>query len=358
MTKKNIMPVVVLVVICIVVAAILGIVNMITAPIIAEKNNEAIKESLGKVMPDGEFDPEPDPLRNAPETISQIFTEKNGKGTVVVLLTKKGYTGKNIGLTVAIDTEGKITGMVITQNDESIVPEELKPYGNYGDLYVGAGASDIATLETGATVSYTESAIKNAVTDAFVYLGFAQPKPEIPRSEEELLSLAKDFYGDGSAKLKTVKMSDGKYVKRVYKESGSKSYIAYAFIYSRYGTPEFEFLIHVNEDGTVKNVKKILWKVSDPKPEWGYIPPTEERVDELFNSFISKDSETILSVDVKTGATNTSERLRDAAAEAIECGAIVNASKAPRVIGIVLLSFALVGTVAVVVFKKRRWSVK
>ena len=357
MKKKNIVPVVVLVVICIAVAAVLGTVNYFTAPIIAERNDLAIKESLGKVMPDGEFNSEPDVLRGAPETISKLYTEINGKGTVAVLVTNQGYTGKDIALTVGIDASGKITGLVITQNDESIVPSMLKPGGNYGDAYVGASAKDIATLETGATVAYTESAIKNAITDVFVYLGFATEKPEIPREEEELLVLVKDFYGDSTVNLKCVK-NDGEFVKRIYQEKGKTSYVAYAFTYSQYGTPEFEFLIHVNEDGTVKAVKKILWKVSDPKPEWGYVPPTEERVDELFQSFVSKNADTVMSVDVKTGATNTAERVRTAAAEAIKCGDVINASSMPRITGIILLSVAVISAACFVVFRRRGFGVK
>lgn len=358
MKKKNIMPVLVLVVICIAVAAALAVVNMITAPIINDRNNAAIQESLGKAMPGGEFNSEPDALRGEPETISKIYTEKNGKGWVVVLLTNKGYESKNIGFTVGIDRAGKITGLVITENNDSIVPPMLKPGGNYGDAYVGAGSDDIYKLETGATVSFTEGAIKNAINDAMVYLGFAKPKPEIPRSEEELLARAKAFLGNDSANLKCIKVKNKEFVKRIYKERGSDTYIAYAFTYSQYGTPEFEMLVHVNADGTVRAVEKILWKVSDPKPEWYYFPPSEERVDELFDSFVSKDLDTINTVDVKTGATNTSERVRDAAAEAIKCYDIANASYAPRIVGIVVLGLSIASVIALVIIKKRRWGAR
>ena len=161
MTKKNLMPVIVLTAICIAVAALLAAVNALTKPIIDDRNNSAISESLGKVMEGGKFDSEPDELKDgAPKTISKVFTEKNGMGTVVVLVTNKGYTGKNIGITVGIGSDGKITGMEITQNEESIVPSELKPGGSYGEHYVGAGADDIPELETGATVKFTENAKK------------------------------------------------------------------------------------------------------------------------------------------------------------------------------------------------------
>ena len=318
MNKKNIMPVAVLTLICVIVAALLGAVNMLTAPVVTERNEAAVSASLGEVMQGGQFNSEPDELKpGAPSTVKKVYTEKTGKGTVVVLLTNKGYTGKNIGLTVGIDTDGKITGMKITQNEESIVPAELKPGGTYGNHYVGAGAEDVPELSTGATVVYTEGAIKSALNDAFSYLGFAESKPELPRDEAEIESLAKALYGEGAKNLKSSTPEGSQYVKRIYKEDGKSSFIAYAFAISQYGTPEFEFLIHVDEGGSVKAVEKILWKVSDAKPEWGYNPPSDDAVDTFFGSFVGKDSSTVPSVDISTGATNTAGKVRDAAAEAL-----------------------------------------
>ena len=316
---QNIKPVAVLVAICLVVAALLGGINAVTEVVIKERNEAAISESLGKVMKDGQFNSEPDTLKaGAPKTVSKVYTEKTGKGAVVVLVTNKGYTGKNIGLTVGIDTNGKITGMQINENEESIVPNELKPGGSYGEHYIGAGVDDIAELSTGVTVSFTEGAIKNALNDAFVYLGFAEDKTAIPSKESEIEALAKALYGEGAENLKTSIPEDTEYVKRIYKEEGKSSYVAYAFCISQYGTPEFEFLVSVGENGSIKAVEKILWKVSDPKPEWGYNPPTDEEVNGLFNSFVGKNSSNVSEVDIETGATNTAGRVRDAALEALE----------------------------------------
>ena len=144
--KENLMPVAVLVSICIIVAALLGAVNMLTSPVIETASAEAIKESLSIVMPDGEFGSESDALReDAPDTVKQVFTEKAGKGTVVVLLTNKGYTGNDIGITVAIDTEGKIIKAVVTKNDESIVPSSMAPGGDYGDSFIGRMIFSLST---------------------------------------------------------------------------------------------------------------------------------------------------------------------------------------------------------------------
>lgn len=319
MTKKNLMPVIVLTAICIIVAALLGAVNALTEPEIEERNEAAVSASLSKAMPGGEFNSEPDELKaGAPATITKVYTEKNGMGTVVVLLTNKGYTGQNIGLTVGIDSEGKITGLQITQNGESIVPSELKPNGSYGNHYVGIGADELPELSTGATVVFTEGAIKGAINDAFVYLGFAESLPELPREESEIEEMAKALYGNGSENLESQTPGNCDYVKRIYKEEGKDSYVAYAFVYSQYKAPEFEFLVHVDENGTIKAIDKILWKVSDPKPEYGYNPPSEAQVEAFFNSFIGKNAATVTSVDIATGATNTAGRVREAFAESLE----------------------------------------
>ena len=317
---QNIKPVAILVAICIVVAAILGGINAITKKVISSRNDAAITESLTKVMEGGQFNSEPDTLRpGAPKTISKVYTEKTGMGAVVVIVTNKGYTGKNIGFTVGISTDGKITGMEITENAESIVPAELKPGGSYGDHYVGAEADDIADLTTGATVAFTESAIKNALKDAFDYLSGAEAPEEeaLPRPETEIESLAKTLYGEGADNLQVSTPEDTDYVKRIYKENGKTPYVAYAYSISQYGTPEFELLILVGEDGKIKSVDKLLWKVSDAAPDWGYNPPSDDEVDTLFGSLVDKDSDTITDVDIVTGATNTAGKLRDAAAEAL-----------------------------------------
>ena len=359
MKKENLMPVIVLGVICLVVAILMGGVNMITAPVIRESNDKAIADSLGKVMPDGEFNETEDVLsKDAPETISKVYTEKTGKGTVVVLVTNKGYTGKNIGITVGIDKDGKITGMQITQNEESIIPGELKPGGSYGDHYVGAGADEVAELVTGATVAFTESAIKGALADAFVYLGFAENKPELPREESEILGLAKAFYGEGAENLVSYTPEDTSYVKRIYKEKGKASYVTYSFAYSQYGTPEFEFLTYVDEEGRVADIEKILWKVSDPKPEWGYSPPSDDEVDTFFEGFVGKTASTVSAVEVETGATNTAGRVRDAALESLEVDIPEESGYAPRIIGIVALALAAVGCVAYAIISKRRRTAK
>ena len=93
--KENLKPVLVLTLICLICGLLLAGVNAITAPFIDAANKSAIRDSLQKVMADGEFNDSPDSLSGEiPAVIKEIYTEKNGKGKVVIVSTNKGYTGK------------------------------------------------------------------------------------------------------------------------------------------------------------------------------------------------------------------------------------------------------------------------
>ncbi len=322
MKKENLKPVLVLTLICVISALLLAGVNAITSPFILNANKTAIKESLNKVMKDGEFNDSPDALsQDAPAVIKEIYTEKNGKGKVVIVSTNKGYTGKEIGFSVAIDNDGKIINLVITKNEESIVPAILKPDGNYGESYKGVDADGIDKVVTGATVKYTEKAIKDALKEVFVYLDFSDANAEkpLPRTDDEIVTLAYEFLG-GTISFTDVTPEGTTYAKRVYRENSGRGYVVYALVISPdYGTPETETLIHINNEGKVVKTEKIYWKVSDPA-DYGtvsFTPPTEDVVDEFYSRFENVTSETVGSVEVITDVTRTSNRLIEAVTESI-----------------------------------------
>ena len=283
--------------------------------------SHTVSDWLNEFWPGGEFNDEPDKLRDdAPETVESVYTEKNGNGTVVILVTDEGYTGNDIRFAVAINPDGQIVKFEILQNNESIVPSELKPGGSYGDNYIGADSDDIADLVTGATVVYTELAIKSALEDAFTYLGYELTEPvedPLPRDEYEIQSLAVDLFLGYSSTVYTSTPIDTDYVKRIYKKANSNGFVAYAYSLSQYGSPEFEILIYVNEEGEIAGIHKIMWKVSDPMPEYGFNPPADEVIDSFFNSFVGKDKLNADEVDLVSGVTSTSNNAKSAIIEAL-----------------------------------------
>ena len=66
-----------------------------------------------------------------------------------------------------------------------------------------------------------------------------------------------------------------------------------------------------------ESIKKITWAVSDAVPEWGYNPPSEEKLGEFYSGLVGKNSSTIDDVDLKTGATNTTTTLVTTIKEAL-----------------------------------------
>lgn len=349
MTRKALSPIIVLISICVIVAALLGLVNMITAPRIESANFEKIKESLEIVMPDGSFDSESDDLRDdAPETVKAVYTDKNGNGHVVVLSTNKGYTGKTIGITVAIGTDGRIIKSVVTQNEESIVPPELKPMGTYGDNYIGKDANESIDLVTGATVKFTESAIKNALYDAFTYLGYAEDR--VLLGAQELIPDAKGF------EEVELESTDGA-VKRILREVDGRAQIVYFHTYAQYGGGlETETLIAVNGEGVITAIKNLNWTVGHNENSTPPAPSKDE-VTSFFNGFVGKSLEDVESVPLVSGATGTAGNVKTALIEALGAVSIEESrSLAPRIIGITVLLASVACFTTLLIIKRTRRS--
>ena len=105
--KENLKPVIVLSVICIVIAATLAVVNMISAPVIEAEAQRKINESLSSVMPGGDFEQlDISIMDGVPETVTAIYKDRISGGHVVTL-EKQGYADK-IYMTAGIDDDGKV----------------------------------------------------------------------------------------------------------------------------------------------------------------------------------------------------------------------------------------------------------
>ena len=319
--KRNILSVVILTVICIVVAAVLAAVNMLAEPKIEAAEAEKRAESLKIAMPDGEFNPDPDELKDgAPETVKEVYTDKLGGGHVVILSTNKGYTGNEIGITVGIGTDGKIIKAVITKNDESIVPPDLKPFGSYGDKYAGSGADEAVDLVTGATVKYTENAIKAALYDAFVYLGYAdgsidaapdespeEPEITVPKEESEIEEAAKALSGATSLSDITPSYNKPRTLIKLYFIEEARSYVAYIVVPGDYVPVATEMLLHVDKDCNIVDAELLTWIVGH-----GVDPGN------FADNFIGKDTWSTDEVELVSGATGTSADLLSAVDETMK----------------------------------------
>ena len=312
MTKKNIMPIVVLTAICIVVAALLGAINVLTAGRIADNEAQKVYDSF-RVVLDGTFETLEVP-EGAPKSVTAVYKVTDGtelKGHVLTLVTK-GYAG-DIAITVGIDKDGKVTKAVVTSEAESHGKAGMK---NYTDRFAGVGPDEVKDVETftGATASST--AIKNAIVDAVDFMagGFAKEEEKLPKTDEEIIALGKELIGS-EVELTDVTPEDTETVKRMYKASGNAGYIAYVLVISQYGTVETETLIHIGNTGKIVNVNKLVWKTSDAM--YGYVPPTDDVVNEFYGRLPGNTSGTVGDVELVTNATNTSTNLMNGIKEAL-----------------------------------------
>lgn len=85
-------------------------------------------------------------------------------GYALRLSTSAGYTKEPIELTLAIDAEGKISGIELTA-----YPETKDVGEDYPQTYIGQD-STLADVALVAGVTYSSSAFKNAVADGFAAL--------------------------------------------------------------------------------------------------------------------------------------------------------------------------------------------
>ena len=115
MKKKFFMPTIVLCSICIVVALLLSVVNMITAPIIKARQDAAANEALLEVLPDGKNFEEIEITSEYPEIVTAGYKADGG------FVFKTTVTGKNSGLVImcGIDSNGNVVGTKVIENEET-----------------------------------------------------------------------------------------------------------------------------------------------------------------------------------------------------------------------------------------------
>ena len=162
--NDSVKSVIALVVICLTVTLALSAVNYVTAPIIEENNAKAVQGSFAEALPGADGFEELEPAADAPETVKSIYKENNGLGYVVVLETTSQYSESPMGISVGIGTDGIIKNIVLTNYAET------KNFGaDYPASYIGQDSA-LAGVELVSGVTYSSTAFRNAVTDAYTAL--------------------------------------------------------------------------------------------------------------------------------------------------------------------------------------------
>lgn len=167
MKKSNdkIKSVVVLTLICLIVTLLLAVTNSFTSPVISDTRAKKVQASLKAVLPDSDGFTEVDLPEGAPATVKSVYRSNDGS-YAVVLSTSSAYSSGDMGITAGISPEGKLVGAALTSYQES------KDFGKdtYPQTYLGTTAETYSQVDTFAGVTYSSTAFKKAIGDAFAVI--------------------------------------------------------------------------------------------------------------------------------------------------------------------------------------------
>ena len=157
--KNNIKPTLTLSAICVAVALLLSVINMVTAPIIEAQRNAAASGALLEVFPGGSGFEEIDvSALGLPSGVTNAYCENSGKGYVFRVVSN-GYKPGMV-IMVGIDSEGKITGSKCIETQDTFGKEPM-----IDNSYNGQSLSDFTpNMISGATM--TSSGYRDAVNAA------------------------------------------------------------------------------------------------------------------------------------------------------------------------------------------------
>ena len=166
--KKNdtLKSIIVLVSICLVIAAAMAGINMITKDKIAAVQAEKEAKALEAVLPENAGFERLEDTLDLPATVSAVYRDKDGEG-IAMLLSASGYDSSNpISIAVGFDKDGKIEKCYVISctGETSGIGTKVK---NESFLSQFDGKGDMGGVDTisGATIS--SSAFLSAIEDAF-----------------------------------------------------------------------------------------------------------------------------------------------------------------------------------------------
>ena len=330
---KNFAPAVVLGVICLVVAALLATINHFTAQKIADNERIARTESLTKAFPENsgvQFDSALSTLpEGAAKSVLEIYPELSGNGYAVTL-EFQGYADK-IGLTVGVDKDGKVAGVVVTQSNETKGKSEM--YDAVSKL-AGKSESDVSgvTLVTGAT--YSSNHIKDAVKDALAAaklakeqgLTLALTSSETDLSTDEGIAEKTVEFGMenliGAQSFREVDLTGKDFyygIKKIYEETTGKGYAVFFRTKTQYVPRECDVVMALDENFKIVNLEILYWSLSPSYQEEVQIFIDNPAVIKLQDSFKGNDITDVgEEVDLVSKATSTSYNIYNSVVEVLD----------------------------------------
>ena len=293
--------------------------------------------------------------------VKRIYKDKNGKGYIAyVVVISANYGTVESEAVIYVGNDGKIAGLKkLTWKTSDAIYGYVPPTQDLVDAFYGRlpgnDSDSLASVELVTNATNTSTNVVNSFKEALTEVKTLITK-DMPTSEDKVLEYAKELVGEGAV-FENVTPEGLTYVRRIYREEGGRSYVAYVVVISaNYGTVESEALIHIDNKGEIKNIKRLTWKTSDAI--YGYVPPTEDVVNAFYGRLPGNDAESIEKVELVTNATNTSTHVVNSFKEALVAvdKLIVennDVDKTPRIVGIVILVAAVLGAVAATVVSRK-----
>ena len=217
--KKSLKDVLVLVIICAVFATVLAAVNSVTAPIIAQRLENAANEAYFGVMEGAEGFETVTTDKAIPSTVKEIKKETSGKGYAIKIETK-GYDSGLI-LIIGVNPDGVVTGATCIASKET-----NKQENSYGANFIGKDLDGVNAVDLVAGSTMTTSAYRNAVIDAINTVSILGGKEVDLRTEEEKFQDALEAAlpgGEVFTKVVLLSALDG--IDAVYEADNGKGYV-------------------------------------------------------------------------------------------------------------------------------------
>ena len=159
---KYVKSIAVLASICLVLAALLGVVNMITEPVIKAAEDRKVQQALAEVLPDASFEQisfvDYEGKVEFPASVIEAYSADIGG--YVFKLSVKGYS-TGLVILIGVDAEGKISGSKVISSNETNGAEN-----SYGNNLVGKNSSAVDKVATVSGSTLTTTAYKNAAKTA------------------------------------------------------------------------------------------------------------------------------------------------------------------------------------------------
>lgn len=157
---KSFTPPLVLALVCIAVSGLLAFANQLTAPRIAQAQEEKLSKSLVEVFGEADYKT----VDKSFENVNQVITDQNNRA--VFDITVDGYSKDGIQALIGIDGDGKICGIGIVSLKETTGIGTRVEANDYIGKFIGLDNTDFPddTIISGAT--YSSKGMRNAVSIA------------------------------------------------------------------------------------------------------------------------------------------------------------------------------------------------